>query len=230
MLSTPAFSPDGAGSRTSAIRMRPSGRSESGSRSSLAVRPCRCCRRTTRGFRARRHGRPTASGLPTPNGKTTSGCWPRSAWAMVKGLSCCAATACRTRRPSGLRKATGSRGRRRPASAWSHRMAPPGEVPTDNQWLVHAWSPDGTAIVGVRENDDLRLEIVALDVRTGITRVRGDLGPSPPVNNPLRGFGVTRDGRSIITSVVRPRGDLWLLEGLNARVAASRWSVRTPAR
>jgi Tol biopolymer transport system component len=105
-----------------------------------------------------------------------------------------------------------------------------GRVLTDNQWLVHAWAPDGTAIVGVRENDDLHLEIVALEVRTGAARVRGDLGPSPPVNNPLRGFGVTRDGRSILTSVVRPRGDLWLLEGLNARVAANRWSVRNPAR
>ena len=100
---------------------------------------------------------------------------------------------------------------------------------TSDQWLAHAWSPDGTGIVGIREDDDLRLAIVGLDVRTGNARVRGDLGPSPPVNNPLRGFGLTRDGRSIVTSLVRPRGDLWLIEGLDARVAARRWSVRMPA-
>ncbi len=103
-------------------------------------------------------------------------------------------------------------------------------VLTEHQWLVHGWSPDGTEIVGVREDDDLHLTIVGLDVRTGAARVRGDLGPSPPVNNPLRGFGVTADGRSIITSVVRPRGDLWLIEGLRARLAANRWSVQVPGR
>jgi hypothetical protein len=56
-------------------------------------------------------------------------------------------------------------------------------------------------------------------VQSAATRVRADLGPSPPVNNPLRGFGVAADGRSIVTSVVRPRGDLWLLEGLKTRLA-----------
>ena len=92
-------------------------------------------------------------------------------------------------------------------------------VLTDEQWLVHAWSADGARILGIRETDELRLSVVGLDVQSGTMRVRADLGPSPPVNNPLRGFAVAADGRSIVTSVVRPRGDLWLLEGLRTRLA-----------
>ena len=91
-------------------------------------------------------------------------------------------------------------------------------VLTDQQWLVHAWSTDGTRVLGVFETAELRLAIVGLDVRAGTSRILADLGPSPPVNNPLRGFGVAPDGRSIITSIVRPRGDLWLLDGLGARL------------
>jgi hypothetical protein len=40
------------------------------------------------------------------------------------------------------------------------------------------------------------------------------LGPSPPVNNPVRGISVSPDGRTVLTSIVRLNGDLWLLEGL----------------
>ena len=103
-------------------------------------------------------------------------------------------------------------------------------VLTDQQWLVHAWSPDGTRVLGVFETADLHLAIVGLDVRTGAPGIPADLGPSPPVNNPLRGFGVTPDGRSIVTSIVRPRGDLWLLEGLGARLDSERRSASAVSR
>jgi len=96
-------------------------------------------------------------------------------------------------------------------------------VLSDDQWLVHTWSRDGSEILGIRGTEDLRLSVVGLDVRTARARVLADLGPSPPVNNPVKGFSLGADGRTIATSIVRLRGDLWLLEGLQWRSSSSRW-------
>jgi Tol biopolymer transport system component len=40
-------------------------------------------------------------------------------------------------------------------------------VLSDDQWLAHAWSKDGSRIFGIRESEQLRLTLVALDVATG---------------------------------------------------------------
>jgi Tol biopolymer transport system component/tRNA A-37 threonylcarbamoyl transferase component Bud32 len=82
------------------------------------------------------------------------------------------------------------------------------------QWLVHTWSRDGSQILGITETDDLRLSLLAVDVRTERTRVLADLGPSPPANNQVKGLSLSADGRRITTSIVRLRGDLYLLDGL----------------
>ena len=84
---------------------------------------------------------------------------------------------------------------------------------SEDQWLAHTWSRDGSEVFGIRETDDLRLALVAVDIRTQRSRVIADLGPSPPFNNPVRGLSVNPDGK-LVTSMIRPRGDLWLLEGL----------------
>jgi eukaryotic-like serine/threonine-protein kinase len=95
---------------------------------------------------------------------------------------------------------------------------------SQDQWLAHTWSRDGSEVLGIRETDDLRLSLVAVDARvTGKSRVITDLGPSPPVNNPVKGLSVSGDGQAIATSMVRLRGDLWLLNGLQWRPSASRW-------
>ena len=91
-----------------------------------------------------------------------------------------------------------------------------------DQWLAHTWSADGSDIFGIRQTEDLRLEVVAFDVRGARVRAVADLGPSPPVNNPVRGLAVSADGRRLITAMVgHPAGDLWLLDGL--RVRTRRW-------
>jgi Tol biopolymer transport system component len=103
-------------------------------------------------------------------------------------------------------------------------------VLSDDQWLVHTWSQDGSEVVGIRETEDLRLSLVAVGARTGKSRVLADLGPSPPVNNPVKGFSLSADGRTIATSVVRLRGDLWLLNDLKWRDSSLRrlWPFRSP--
>ena len=92
-----------------------------------------------------------------------------------------------------------------------------------DQWLVHAWSPDGSLLFGIRETDALRLSLIAVDARTGADRVLADLGPSPPVNNPVKGLAVSADGKTIATSVARLKGDLYVLEGVHWREPAPWW-------
>jgi Tol biopolymer transport system component len=97
---------------------------------------------------------------------------------------------------------------------------------TDEHWLTHTWSRDGAQIFGIRETEDLRLSLVALDTATSRLRVIADLGPSPPVNNPIRGLSVSRDGRSFVTSIIRLRGDVWTAGNVPWRAAAPLWRRR----
>ena len=102
---------------------------------------------------------------------------------------------------------------------------------SDDQWLVHTWSPDGSEIFGIRETrESAPVARGRSDARTRKARVVADLGPSPPVNNPVKGFSLSADGRTIATSIVRLRGDLWLLDGLRVARGSRRrlWPVPVP--
>jgi dipeptidyl aminopeptidase/acylaminoacyl peptidase len=94
---------------------------------------------------------------------------------------------------------------------------------SDEHWLAHTWSRDGTRIFAIRESEDLRLTLVSLDTRSGGLRVIADLGPSPPVNNPVKGLTVSADGERFVTSVVSLRGDLWTAANVNWRTASAAW-------
>jgi len=88
------------------------------------------------------------------------------------------------------------------------------DIWSDTPWLVHAWSHDGKEIFGIKMTDDRRLKLVAVRVATGRTRELKDLGRSPIVNNPVKGFSVSADGRTFTTSIAQLPGDLWVLHGL----------------
>jgi eukaryotic-like serine/threonine-protein kinase len=90
-------------------------------------------------------------------------------------------------------------------------------VLSDEHWLAHTWSHDGMHIFGIRETEDLRLSLVSLDVAAGREQLVADLGPSPPVNNPVKGLSASADGRSFVTSLVSLRGDVWTLGNVNWR-------------
>ena len=85
------------------------------------------------------------------------------------------------------------------------------------------WSRDGTRIFAIRETEDLRLTLVSLDTHSGAVRVIADLGPSPPVNNPVKGLTVSADGLRFVTSVVNLRGDLWTAANVKWRTASPAW-------
>jgi hypothetical protein len=62
------------------------------------------------------------------------------------------------------------------------------------------------------------LQLVSIEVATGReTLLVKDLGPLPPSSAPLAGLSVAQDGRSILSSIVRLRGDVWLLSGFEPR-------------
>jgi Tol biopolymer transport system component len=94
---------------------------------------------------------------------------------------------------------------------------------SDDHWLAHTWSRDGSLIYGIRETERLRLLLVALNPGTGHAVEIADLGPSPPVNNPVKGLSVGADGRSIVTSLVRLRGGLWTLGDVRWRDSPPGW-------
>ena len=95
---------------------------------------------------------------------------------------------------------------------------------SDEHWLApSAWSRDGTRIFAIRETEDLRLTLVSLDTHSGAVRVIADLGPSPPVNNPVKGLTVSADGLRFVTSVVNLRGDLWTAANVKWRTASPAW-------
>jgi Tol biopolymer transport system component len=96
-------------------------------------------------------------------------------------------------------------------------------VLSDDHWLAHTWSNDGTRIIGIRETERLRLSLVALDVATGSERVIADVGASPPVNNPVKGLSVAGDGQTIVTSFVHLRGSLWTAAKVQWRSIGPGW-------
>lgn len=89
------------------------------------------------------------------------------------------------------------------------------DIWSDTPWLVHAWSADSQQIFGIKMTDDRRLKLVAVQIATKRTRELRDLGRSPIVNNPVKGFSVSRDGRTFITSMAQLPGDIWMLHGLD---------------
>jgi Tol biopolymer transport system component len=101
-------------------------------------------------------------------------------------------------------------------------------VLSDDHWLAHTWSRDGSRIYGIRETDRLRLSLVAVDPGTGHGRAIADLGPSPPVNNPVKGLSVGEGGRAIVTSLVHLRGGLWTLGDVRWRDPSPGWLLSFP--
>jgi eukaryotic-like serine/threonine-protein kinase len=93
---------------------------------------------------------------------------------------------------------------------------------SQEQWLVHAWSGDGSSIFAIKETDDLRLSLVRVDITTRKETPLADLGTSFAVNNPVKGLALMARDRAIATSIVRPRGDVWLLDGVRRRSLLSR--------
>jgi len=94
---------------------------------------------------------------------------------------------------------------------------------SDGPWFAHTWSRDGTHLFGIRETEALRLSLVSLDATTGTVEVIADLGPTAPVNNPVKGLSVSADGHRFVTSIVSLRADLWTAAHVSWQDSPSVW-------
>ena len=88
---------------------------------------------------------------------------------------------------------------------------------SEETWMAHTWSGDGSLIYGIKVDDELHLILAAIDTETGDEKFLADLGRSAPTITPVRGLSMAPDGKSLATSVMRLKGDLWVLEGFNER-------------
>ena len=94
------------------------------------------------------------------------------------------------------------------------------------EWLTYGWSKSGSDLVGIALSDKRRLLLGRIDISTAREDIVGDLGPLPAALDlaeymtffPYRGFSLSPDGKSFLTSVLRLQGDIWLLPDFDRRI------------
>ena len=106
---------------------------------------------------------------------------------------------------------------------------------SEHQWTIRGWSHDGSRIIGIRVAKGRRVVLAQVDVRSGVEKIIGNLGPYPAafaygslvVMIPFRGFSLAPDGKSFLTSIFRAHGDIWLISGFDADVRQDRASEKS---
>jgi hypothetical protein len=101
-------------------------------------------------------------------------------------------------------------------------------------WYTYGWSRDGTALYGITFGEGRRLIVGRIDLQTARETCVTDLGTAPAAidfgarqgNLPYRGFSMHPDGKSFLTSVLRVKGDVWLLENFERPRQWWRWIGR----
>jgi Tol biopolymer transport system component len=96
-------------------------------------------------------------------------------------------------------------------------------VISEREWLTYGWANDGEAVYGIRVAEDRHLMLGRIELAVSGEKRIADLGPMPAgmeigVNIgdfPFRGFSMSPDGKSFLTSRMHLRGDLWMLENFN---------------
>jgi Tol biopolymer transport system component len=94
---------------------------------------------------------------------------------------------------------------------------------SEHKWNVRGWSRDGSKIIGIRMAESRRVILAQVDVPTGTESLISELGPYPvafaygsvTTMIPFRGYSLSPDGKSFLTSIFRARGDIWLISGLS---------------
>jgi serine/threonine protein kinase/Tol biopolymer transport system component len=71
------------------------------------------------------------------------------------------------------------------------------------------FSPDGATVYAARTDERHHLMLEAIEIVSKRRRVISDLG----LQDGLHGFSLAPDGKSILTTLDKSRGDIWLLEG-----------------
>jgi len=91
------------------------------------------------------------------------------------------------------------------------------------------WSKDGKTLYGVRRENG-KPALLSVSVETGSEKIIGEIGEFMPLSphGPGIRLSLSPDGKSIIYGFVRPRSELWLLEGFDPPPGALARLLRRP--
>ena len=97
-------------------------------------------------------------------------------------------------------------------------------------WLSSEWSRDGEVIYGMRRVEG-ELVLFSIDMRTGVERKLMALGEAESrttMGKPK--FSLAPDGKTLLFSHYKRRGDIWLLEGFQQRLGLlqGQWREHVP--
>lgn len=90
------------------------------------------------------------------------------------------------------------------------------KVISGSLWIVHGWSADGSAILGLQASTEGKA-LISINPGTGAERIVGKI--PIPVHATVKGFSLAADGKSFATAVTQPAASVWLLTGFERDVA-----------
>ena len=107
-----------------------------------------------------------------------------------------------------------------------HAVSPDGRQQrplSSRDWQTFGWSADGKSLYGIASTEDRRLTVGRVELATGNETQIADLGPVPAAMGlgnfhgelAYRGFSLSPDGKSFLTSLFRAKADIWLLAEWN---------------
>jgi hypothetical protein len=90
------------------------------------------------------------------------------------------------------------------------------------RWYRITWTGDGRQLVGLKATADQRLVMASVSPGSGAETIIVNLGRIPAAfryaswtgADPVQGFSISRDGRTVLFSAFEVQSDLWLLKGL----------------
>jgi Tol biopolymer transport system component len=97
-------------------------------------------------------------------------------------------------------------------------------------WLSSEWSRDGTVIYGIRYVEG-EMVLFSMDMRSRLERKLGALGGAArrtSIGRPT--FSLAPDGKTLLFSLYKRRGDIWLLEDFQQRLGLlqTQWREHVP--
>ena len=103
---------------------------------------------------------------------------------------------------------------------------------SQHPWETYGWSNDGTMLYGIASAENNHLVLAKIDIATGKETKITDLGPIPPAFDlaqsfneiPYRGFSLHPNGKSFLTSVLRAKMQIYLMNDFDRTVRlVDRW-------
>jgi hypothetical protein len=99
-------------------------------------------------------------------------------------------------------------------------------IVSQKEWFTYGWSKNGDSLYGIGVADNHHLAVSRIEIATARETVVADLGPSPATLDlaqfqsdfPYRGFSLSPDGKSFLTSALGIKGDIWLLQDFDRRI------------